>query len=103
MALGADWVDGWNLVGSTDGSPLSPNGFSRYFARLVEREGLSGIRLHDLRHALITKLIKDGTPVHVVSRLAGHASATVTLAIYSHVDEEQIDRAGEAIAAAFGR
>jgi integrase len=43
------------------------------------------IRLHALRHTHATILLSAREPVHVVSRRLGHASSTVTMAIYAHV------------------
>ena len=43
------------------------------------------IRLHDLRHTHASILLTAREPVHVVSRRLGHASPTITMAIYAHV------------------
>jgi integrase/recombinase XerD len=40
---------------------------------------------HWFRHSMATRLLRDGTPVEVVSRLLGHSSVTITLAIYGHL------------------
>jgi integrase/recombinase XerD len=40
---------------------------------------------HWFRHSAATKLLRDGTPVEVVSKLLGHSSVTVTLAVYGHL------------------
>jgi integrase/recombinase XerD len=37
---------------------------------------------------MATRLLRDGTPVEVVSKLLGHSSVTVTLAIYGHLTAE---------------
>jgi integrase/recombinase XerD len=43
---------------------------------------------HWFRHSMATRLLRDGTPVEVVSKLLGHSSVTVTLAIYGHLTAE---------------
>jgi integrase len=43
------------------------------------------IRLHDLRHTRASILLKDKTPVKVVSERLGHASPVVTMHVYAHV------------------
>ncbi len=48
-------------------------------------ERLPVIRLHDIRHTHATLLLADWVPVKVVSERLGHASATITLAVYQHV------------------
>jgi integrase/recombinase XerD len=40
---------------------------------------------HWFRHSAATRLLRDGTPVEVVSHLLGHSSVTVTLAVYGHL------------------
>ena len=43
------------------------------------------IAIHDLRHTHATQLLADREPVKTVSERLGHASITVTLAVYGHV------------------
>jgi site-specific recombinase XerD len=43
---------------------------------------------HWFRHSMATRLLRDGTPVEVVSRLLGHSSVTTTLAVYGHLTVE---------------
>ncbi len=40
---------------------------------------------HWFRHSMATRLLRDGTPIEVVSKLLGHSSVTVTLAVYGHL------------------
>jgi integrase len=63
--------------------------FSRKFTSEVRRARkaaveVPAIRLHDTRHTFATLLLTKGAPVHVVSRLLGHASPVVTLTVYAH-------------------
>ena len=58
---------------------------SHSFAKLVKKAGLPHIRLHDLRHAHATFLIKEGLSIKMVSERLGHADPATTLKIYSHV------------------
>jgi integrase/recombinase XerD len=43
---------------------------------------------HWFRHSMATRMLRDGTPVEVVSKLLGHSSVTITLAIYGHLTAE---------------
>ena len=43
---------------------------------------------HWFRHSMATRLLRDGTPIEVVSKLLGHSSVTITLAIYGHLTAE---------------
>jgi len=67
------------------------------FKPLLERAGLPrSTRFHDLRHTCATLLLSRGVDVVSVQRLLGHASAAMTLKVYTHY----LPRAGEATAAA---
>lgn len=44
----------------------------------------SNLKLHDLRHATATRMIRAGVPITAVSRMLGHASPKITLDVYSH-------------------
>lgn len=46
---------------------------------------LPDVRVYDLRHTHVTHLLAAGTPVHVVAKRVGHASAKMTLDVYGHV------------------
>ncbi len=78
-----------------DGSPLDPDAVSKTFQKIAAGAELPRIRFHDLRHTHGTLLLKQGTPLHVVSRRLGHASAAFTADTYSHVLPGQ---AAEAVA-----
>ena len=46
------------------------------------------IHVHDLRHSHASYLIHNNVPVTTISRRRGHANASVTLSVYSHMYEE---------------
>jgi len=68
-----------------DGSPLPPNSVSKAFHRIAKSVGISGIRLHDLRHTHATLMLRQGVHPKVVSERLGHSSVAITLDTYSHV------------------
>jgi integrase len=68
-----------------DGSGVHPEAFSNWFAQHCRLSGLPQVRLHDVRHAYVTALLRAGVDLKVVSQRVGHASPTVTLSIYQHV------------------
>jgi len=43
------------------------------------------VRFHDLRHYAVSKLIEQGANILLVSRVAGHARASMTLDVYAHL------------------
>lgn len=82
-----DGVDPWGL-----------GTFSHRWRQLADAHGLTGVRLHDLRHAMVSQLIGDGFDIAVASDRAGHSSRSVTLDTYSHAlpdrDREAADHLG---------
>lgn len=53
----------------------------------ITNSTLPNIRFHDLRHSVASNLLAQGLNVVQVQEWLGHASATVTLNIYAHVDK----------------
>jgi integrase len=59
----------------------------RSFKPALEKAGLpSTTRFHDLRHAMATMMLEDGQHPKVVQERLGHATISVTLDTYSHVN-----------------
>ncbi len=68
-----------------DGRPLRPNSVTRALKGIGESLSLKGIRLHDLRHAHASILLKQGVHPKIVQERLGHSSISTTLDIYSHL------------------
>jgi integrase len=51
---------------------------------LREAAGLRGLRFHDLRHTVVTRLLEAGEPDHVVESITGHLGRRM-LEHYSHI------------------
>jgi integrase len=75
---------------------------SRHFKPILDRAGLRGFRLHDLRHTCATLLLLAGVHVKVVSERLGHSNITITLQTYSHVLPTMQTAAAEKMDAALG-
>lgn len=70
---------------TVDGSePWYPDSVSRSFQRLCKQEGLTGVRLHDLRHFVASQLLSAGVDVRTVAGRLGHRNAATTLNVYAH-------------------
>ena len=65
-------------------TPWYPDSVSRRFRRSCKRIGLEGVRLHDLRHYVATRLLSAGVGVRTVAGRLGHRNAATTLNVYSH-------------------
>ena len=79
------------------GTPLEPGNVRRDWLLIVKAGGLDGLRLHDLRHAHATLMLRAGVHPKVVSERLGHASVNITLDTYSHVLPGLQEAAAEAI------
>lgn len=59
--------------------------------------GLDDVRLHDLRHTVTSQAVLQGVSLPVVARLLGHSKAVMTLRVYSHVADREVEAAAERI------
>jgi integrase len=53
-------------------------------SKKLKAAGISGVRLHDMRHAYASLLIDAGVPITGVSAALGHASPAITMSVYAH-------------------
>ena len=98
--MGGVRIDGQTRVFSyePDGSvPWRPDGVTARFVRLRDGLGFTGVRLHDLRHFVATRMLAAGVPVPTVSGRLGHANSSTTLNVYSHFLEASDREAAEAL------
>lgn len=82
---------------------LRPMAVTDAFRRAADGFGLQGCTLHTLRHTAATWLLAGGADVRTTSSIMGHADASTTLRIYSHVVNERqraaIDLIGDVLKA----
>ena len=57
-----------------DSSPFLPNTLTHAFRKILNKAGLSGVRLHDLRHTHATLMLRQGVHPKIVSERLGHAT-----------------------------
>ena len=77
--------DAFIFTRDADGSrPWRPDFATKRFTQTKRAAGISGVRLHDLRHFAATTLLAAGTDVRTVSGRLGHANAANTLTVYAH-------------------
>lgn len=58
---------------------------AREWAPLLKKADVPYRRPYECRHTAITLMLLEGVPIKVVSHIAGHASADITLKIYTHL------------------
>jgi integrase len=100
LAFGPGWENEHALVFTTaDGRPLSPRAVSHAFTVRARAAGLPVIRLHDVRHSYAAAALAGGEHHKVVQERFGHATARLTLDVYSHVTRQVEEAAAHRIAA----
>jgi integrase len=75
-----------------------PDSTSRAFRLLVARAGAPGVRLHDLRHYVATRLLAAGVDVRTVAGRLGHRNASTTLNVYAHFVHDADEEAAAVLA-----
>jgi integrase len=69
---------------------ITAEGLKSGFRRAREAAGMPDVHFHDLRRSCGTLLIQRGVPLHIVSRILGHASTAVTEKVYAHLATRQM-------------
>ncbi|SNR59397.1 Phage integrase family protein [Blastococcus mobilis] len=70
------------------------------FDPAVRAAGLDKLNPHALRHTAASLAIASGANVKVVQTMLGHQSATMTLDLYGHLLNDQLDEVADAMDAA---
>jgi integrase len=63
----------------------------RVFDEAARQAGLDGLTPHELRHTAASLAVSAGANVKAVQRLLGHASAAMTLDVYSGLFDDDLD------------
>ncbi|NBS93194.1 MAG: site-specific integrase, partial [Betaproteobacteria bacterium] len=87
---GCDWL----LPNPRSGRPLT--GVFEVWARVRERAGLPGLRLHDLRHSYASFLVNAGRSLYEVQALLGHANPRTTMR-YAHLSQATLRDAADQV------
>ncbi|OAQ21031.1 tyrosine-type recombinase/integrase [Thermosulfurimonas dismutans] len=74
--------------------PWSRSYVSHRFQRYARKAGLSGVRLHDLRHTFASHLVMAGVDIRTVQKLMGHADIKATM-VYAQLSPDHLREAME--------
>lgn len=85
------------FAGDNGGYLLRPKSERGWFDRAVVRSGVPTVTLHDLRHTAASLAISAGVNVKALQRMLGHASAAMTLDVYSDLFDDDLDAIGVAL------
>ena len=83
------------IVGQKKGQPIAD--LKRSWQRIRKAAGITDCRIHDLRHSFASVGVVSKVPLQIVSTLLGHSKVSTTER-YSHIDNDPVRAAGDAIA-----
>jgi integrase len=72
----------------------------RVFDPALQRAGLGDLTPHELRHTAASLAVAAGANVKAVQRMLGHASAAMTLDVYSGLFDGDLDAVADRLDAA---
>lgn len=102
LRAGDKWLDN-DLVFATElGGLVDPRNLLRAFTTAAHSAGVENVGLHTLRHSAATAMLNAGVPMHVVSRILGHSSISITVDTYGHITEDSQRDAMEGLSTALG-
>ena len=84
----------------TGGYMVRPNtseNTTSWYLRALSAAGLERMGVHDLRHTAASLAISAGANPKAVQRMLGHASAAMTLDVYSDLFEDDLDTVSDAL------
>lgn len=77
--------------------PIEPVSLSTAWVRMRDKEGLIGLRLHDLRHTAASRIMRRTGSLMAASQALGHARVATTQR-YAHMSSEDLRAALDAAA-----
>ncbi|MQF70578.1 site-specific integrase [SAR202 cluster bacterium AD-812-D07_MRT_10900m] len=88
---------GWNPTGlifctNMGNQNLLSNLQSRVLTPLLKEAGLPHLTWHHLRHNAGSYLLSENVPITAVSKILGHANPAITMGIYAHELQEDLDQ-----------
>jgi integrase len=85
--FGAAWTDTGLVFTTRTGLPVEPRNLTRSFERICGANGIRRVKVHVLRHTAASLLKVLGVPLKDAQVILGHANASTTQQIYTHVDD----------------
>jgi integrase len=73
--------------------PIDAANARKEFLKALNRASLKHVTLHSLRHSFASTLLASGASIKALQRSLGHASAVMTLNVYSHLIQEDLGNA----------
>ena len=83
-----------------DNNMMHPHTPTSYMAKLGKKYGIKDLHPHILRHTMASISIANGADVVSISGKLGHSNPSITLNVYSHVNQDAQRRANDLLAKA---
>lgn len=84
LAISSELDPVWVFSDDAGVTPWRPDRLTHVYIRARTRAGVTGYRLHDLRHHVATAMLQDGEAVIDVAAQLGHRSMQTTQSTYAH-------------------
>jgi integrase len=84
------------ILGVTENGHITD--LERPWRRIRELAGLSGVRIHDLRHTYASVAMQSGIDPFTLKEILGHRNLTTTLR-YAHLADDAVQKAAGSVAA----
>jgi len=94
---GEDWNPQGHVFVTENGTPYAANNIRSGLKRILTKNGLRWIRLHDLRHTAGFLAVEAGVGIEDVQDMLGHASIQITKDVYVGHVQAGSDRAVRAL------
>lgn len=78
------------------GKPYRPDSVTQFWDRFIKREKLKKVSFHGLRHSSASYLLSEGVNMKVIQKRLGHKDISMTLNMYSHLNEDDDKNASHA-------
>lgn len=83
--------------------PMRRDTITHAWIRLRDAHGFDGVRLHDLRHLMASRMLAAGVDVRTVANRLGDANPSTTLRVYAHLIPEADRAAADELGALLDR
>jgi integrase len=94
---GSSWNPHRYVFATENGTPYAANNARSGLKRVLTKNGLRWIRLHDLRHTAGFLAVEAGVGIEDVQDMLGHASIQITKDVYVGHVQAGSDRAVQAL------
>jgi integrase len=94
VCVGFGGTSGFVIAGTSVDSPRSD--LKKPWKAVSNRAGLSGVRIHDLRHTHASVGAGAGLGLPIIGKLLGHTQSATTQR-YAHLDNDPLKKASEHI------